>query len=242
MKPYLLLSTRPEDEAASGEHAAVAKFGKLPASDLVQIRVEQAPLPRLKLSDYSGIILGGGPYNASDQNKSETQLRVESDLDKVLGEVIARDYPFLGLCYGVGTVTVHLDGQVDRRYGEPVGAVELEVTPKGREEPLLAGVPERFRAFVGHKEAVTKLPSKAQLLVSGTACPVQMYRVAANCFVTQFHPELDAPGIAQRIQIYKHAGYFDPDETQALIAETGAANISPEVHSIVANFVARYAS
>lgn len=237
MKPFLLLSTRPEDGAAEGERTAVATFGGLADDEIRQIRVEAGPLGDVDLDDWSGIILGGGPLNASDPHKTESQLRIERDLDRVVGDVLARDFPFLGLCYGVGTVTTHLGGAVDRTHGEPVGAVDIRVTDDGRRDPLLAAVPDEFRAFVGHKEAVSRLPAGAVLLATGDACPVQMYRVGRRCWVTQFHPELDGPGIGVRINVYRNAGYFLPEETDALLARTGAEEITPEVHGIVRRFV-----
>ena len=40
------------------------------------------------------------------------------------------------------------------RFGEPVGGVDCALTDAGRSDPLMVGVPDRFRALVGHKEAV----------------------------------------------------------------------------------------
>ena len=48
----------------------------------------------------------------------------EAELGVLLGEVIDRDVPFLGLCYGIGTLGTRLGGVVDRTYGEPVGRID----------------------------------------------------------------------------------------------------------------------
>lgn len=237
MKPFLLLSTRPEDGAAVGEAEALRRLGGLGPKELHQIRVEQEPLPELDLQGYAGVFLGGGPFNSSDADKGELQLRVEADLAGVLDRVLADDLPFLGLCYGIGTVTAHLGGLVDRSFGEGVGAIDVTVTDEGRDDPLLAEVGEGFRAFVGHKEAVSRLPDGAVLLATGHACPVQMYRVGGRCWVTQFHPELDAEGLKERIRIYRNAGYFAPDEVTALCEAADRARVTPVVHSIVRRFV-----
>ncbi|MFV0428456.1 MAG: glutamine amidotransferase [Arachnia sp.] len=242
MKPFLLLSTRPEDAAAHGEHAAVASFSGLYPAQLEQIRVEAGPLPSINLDHYSAVILGGGPLNASDHDKSAVQLRVEADLQQMLAAVFDRGMGFMGLCYGVGTVTSLFGGVVDRTYGEAVGAVPVRLTEAGRVDPLLVDVPDEFRAYVGHKEACTVMPADAILLATGTACPVQMFRVREHGYVTQFHPELDAAGIVNRIQIYKHAGYFAPEETDELVQRVRRAGVSPEVHSILRRFAARYAT
>ena len=240
MKPFLLLSCRPEDAAAEGERLAVLHFTGLPEERLQQIRVEEAALPILDLDDYAGVLLGGGPYNSSDPIKSEVQLRVEADLRRVLEDVFLDDRPFMGLCYGIGTVTAHMGGVVDRTYGEPAGPVHLRRTDAGHRDPLLAEVPETFQAFVGHKEAVRALPEGAVLLVEGDACPVQMFRVQKNCYVTQFHPELDAEHFIDRMKIYRHAGYFAPETLEDLSEQARAANVSPAVHTILSRFVEHY--
>ena len=240
MKPFLLLSCRPEDAAAEGERLSVLHFSGLPEDKLHQIRVESAPLPILDLDEYSGVMLGGGPYNSSDPVKSEVQLRVEADLRRVLEDVFEDDLPFLGLCYGIGTVTAHMGGVVDRTYGEPAGPVPLRRTDAGQRDPLLSEVPETFKAFVGHKEAVRELPDGAVLLVEGDACPVQMFRVQKNCYVTQFHPELDAEHFIDRMNIYRHAGYFAPETLDALSDQARAAEVSPAVHTILRRFVEHY--
>jgi len=70
----------------------------------------------------------------------------------------------------------------------------------------------------GHKEACDELPAGATLLLSGEACPVQMFRVGENVYATQFHPEGDSEGFTVRIQAYKHHGNFQPEESDTLIA------------------------
>lgn len=211
MKPFLLLSARPEPAAARGEYLAVAKFAGLTSRQLVAHSVIDVALGGLDLGDYSGVILGGGPYNASDPDKSELQLRVEADLAYVVDEVLSREIGFLGLCYGVGVLATATGGVVDRTYGEPPSGIAVRLTDDGRLDPLLDGVSDHFAAFVAHKEACTTLPPGAVLLAEGDTCPVQMFRVGEHAYATQFHPELDAQALADRLRIYQHAGYFDPE-------------------------------
>ena len=242
MKPFLLLATRPEDEAADLEYLAFRTFGGLREQELVRIRLDSAPLPALDLDAFSGVIVGGSPFNASDpaEEKSELQLRVEAELAGLLDEVVDRDLPFLGACYGVGTLGVHQGGIIDRTYGEPVGAVPVTLTDDGLADPLFAGMPPTFAAFVGHKEAVHTLPAHAVVLATSPDCPVQAFRVRQNLYATQFHPELDVPGIVQRVQTYRHSGYFAPDEIDDVIARVrGSAVDAPG--RLLAAFVRRYA-
>jgi GMP synthase (glutamine-hydrolysing) len=242
VKPFLLLSSRPEDVAADDEYVAFLTATGLPAEQLRRIRMEAAPLPELDLDDYSGVFLGGGPFNSSDPQptKSAVQLRVEHELRVLLDEVVERDLPFLGACYGVGPLGRHQGGAIDRTYAEPVSATRVTLTEAGLSDKVLAGLPEEFDAFVGHKEACSALPSTAVLLATSSRCPVQMFRVKRNIYATQFHPELDVPGIVTRVHVYQHAGYFPPDEVPELIARLSVAVVT-EPSRILANFVARYA-
>jgi GMP synthase (glutamine-hydrolysing) len=242
MRPFLLLSSRAEDLAAEEEYAAFLRCTGLAPEQLRRIRLEAAPLPRLDLDDWSGILIGGGPFNSSDpvEEKSAVQRRVEADLDALLDDVVARDFPFFGACYGVGTLGVHQGGVVDRTYSEPISAVEIALTDDALTDPVLAGVPERFSAFVGHKEACSTLPPSAVLLASSAACPVQMFRVRSNVYATQFHPELDVAGIVTRVRVYQHAGYFEPAEMNSLIDVLSQAVVT-EPGRLLANFVRAHA-
>jgi GMP synthase (glutamine-hydrolysing) len=46
-----------------------------------------------------------------------------------------------------------------------------------------------------------------------------MFRVGANVYATQFHPELDSVGLATRILAYRNHGYFPPEAADALIEQ-----------------------
>jgi GMP synthase (glutamine-hydrolysing) len=242
MKPFVLLATRAEDAAADDEYLAFARFGQLADRDLVRIRLEAEPLPPLSLADYSGIIVGGSPFNSSDPpgSKGVVQQRVERELAGLLDRVVAADFPFLGACYGVGTLGTHQGGVVDRRFGEPIGPVRIVLTDDGGRDPLLAGLPTEFQAFVGHKEACAQLPPNAVLLASSSACPVQMFRVKENVYATQFHPELDVAGLLTRIEVYRHAGYFPADQVEQVRSTVRAATVD-QPSAILRNFVRRYA-
>jgi GMP synthase (glutamine-hydrolysing) len=242
VKPFLLLATRPEDAAADNEYDLFLRFTGLGEGDLRRFRLEQRALGRFDLGDWSGILLGGGPFNSSDpqNSKSAVQRRVEADLRGLLDRVITEDHAFLGTCYGIGALGGHQGAVVDRRHAEPVGPVAITLTPEGRQDPLLHGLPATFDAFTGHKEAISRLPPHAVLLACSATCPVQAFRIGSNVYATQFHPELDASGLCARIDVYKHAGYFDPAQADELKA---LARRSHVVHppAILRQFVQRYA-
>jgi GMP synthase (glutamine-hydrolysing) len=241
-RPFLLLSVRAQDAAADDEYAAMMRFSGLDERSLPRIRMDREPLGRVDLDDWSGIILGGGPFNVSDPqaDQSPEQRRVESELLGLLDEIVARDFPFLGCCYGIGILGAQIGAAVDHTYAEPIGSVPISLTAAGRADPLLAGLPDVFEAFVGHKEAVGTLPSDGVVLASSADCPVQAFRVGGHVYATQFHPELDVAGICTRIDVYKHFGYFAPETADSLKASVSGSHVR-HPPTILHNFVRLFA-
>ncbi|MDO6585868.1 glutamine amidotransferase [Salipiger sp. 1_MG-2023] len=243
MSRFLILQLRPEPEASDNEFAAFLSKAGLDTGDVHRIRLDCEDLPAgLDPRDYAGVIVGGGPGCVSDapQEKSPMEARIEAACLSLMPAITAQDVPFLGCCYGIGILGAHLGARVAKsRYGEPVGAVRCTLTPDGASDPLLAGLPESFDAFVGHKEALEELVPGLVQLVSGTACPFQMVRYGANVYATQFHPEADAQGFETRIRIYRNKGYFPPEDAERLVRECRSADVVwPE--RILENFVQRF--
>ena len=243
MLPFVLLASRADDAAADAEYRAFCALGGLDPAELQRVRMESGPMPSIDLDAVSGVIVGGGPFNASDPDdaKSSVQRRVEREMSALLDEVVTRDIPFLGACYGIGTLGVHQGGTVDRRFGEPVGAVTVTLTDAGRDDPIFGALPARFDAFVGHKEACSVAPAGSVVLATGDGCPVQAFRVRTNLYATQFHPELTLDTLVERVRLYRHEGYFAPEEMDAVIdaARAGAPVTAPA--AVLRRFVERYA-
>lgn len=240
--PFLLLSIRAEDDAADEEYQAFMRFTGLGAAGLHRARLTSEGLPAINLADWSGILLGGGPYNVSDApgTKSPAQLRTETDMARLLRRILDQDFPFLGCCYGVGVLGTAVGARIDRTFSEPVAAVTVTRTPEATPDPLFAGLPPVFDAYGGHKEAVSWLPPHVVRLAVSTACPVQAFRAGANVYATQFHPELDADGLCTRIDVYKNHGYFAPEAAEELKAAARKHDVT-HPQQILRNFAARYA-
>ena len=139
MEPILLLSIRADDAAADNEYESFLTLAGLTEDELRRIRLDQRALGDIDLRDWSGIWVGGGPFNYTDpgEKKSPVHVRVEADLGRLLDAVVGADFPFLGACYGVGALGSHQGGLVDRRHSERVGTVRVTLTAAGRNDPLL---------------------------------------------------------------------------------------------------------
>ncbi|MBS2940389.1 glutamine amidotransferase [Nocardioides sp. J2M5] len=242
MRPFLFLGTRAEDDVAQQEYDAVLAGTGLHPDELVRVRLEAGPLGDVDLDDWSGIVLGGGPFNASDpeDTKSPAQRRAEAELRGLAERVVAADFPFLGACYGIGVLGGLAGGVVDRTWGEPIGALPVRLTPEGVADPLFGALPPVFDAYLGHKEAVSRLPDGAVLLASTRTCPVHAFRIGRNVYATQFHPELDAVAICDRIDAYSAHGYYLPHEQEQLKAAAREAVVTEPVR-LLARFVELHA-
>jgi GMP synthase (glutamine-hydrolysing) len=245
IKPFLILQLRPEDEASDNEFEAFLKAGGLEVHDVHRIRMDKESIPDdIDLSNYSGVVIGGGPSNASDPaaKQNEAQKRFEPELYKLFDKMVEQDFPYLGACYGLGIFARYLNGEVSKeRYTEPVGAVTINLSDEAKDDPLTVDLPESFRAFVGHKEACQEAPPNTVLLAGSESCPIQMIRYKQHMYACQFHPELDQYGLALRINIYRHAGYFPPEDAETLIEAAMQEDVTvPEL--IFKRFVARYST
>ncbi len=242
MKPFLVLQLRPEDETSDSEYRAICRVGELPPSETVRLRIETDGIPEdLNPHDYAAIIVGGSPFDISTpaEAKSNIQKKIEADFTRLFNSVVKDDIPFLGACSGNGLLGHYCGATISKQYSEPVGGVDITITPAGSLDPLLEGLPSPFRALVGHKEACDTAPSGAVLLASSPTCPVQMFRVGQNVYATQFHPEADAAEFTLRINIYKNHGYFPPEDAKRLITAVEQEN-TPHASEVLRRFVARY--
>jgi GMP synthase (glutamine-hydrolysing) len=241
-KPVLILQLRPEDATSDSEYACILKYGGLRTGDTCRLRIEQQGIPDdLNPDDYSAIIVGGSPFDIStpEDRKSGIQKKIEADFNRLLEQVVSRDFPFLGACSGNGLLGNHLGTRISTKYGEAVGCVTLDITEAGKQDKLLEGFPEQIDVLLGHKEAVDALPEGSTLLMTGSHCPIQMFRIGENVYATQFHPEGDAGEFMLRIDIYRNHGYFEPHEAEELKKRV-SLKPTPYAQEILRRFVARY--
>lgn len=227
MTPLLYVCVRPEEGAASAEHASFRRalgVGALDRHDLLT-----APLTEEILDRYRGVVVGGSPFNVSDAAPSELQRRVESDLERLARAAIDGRPAALFTCYGIGVVTRMLGGGVTLDHPEPASAVWVQTTDAASADPLFGPSVPGFHAFSAHKEAAASVPEGAVLLARSAGCPVQAYRVGERLWATQFHPEPTPRDFADRMDYYRTGGYFDPEEFTRVQGEVLAASVAEPV-------------
>ena len=241
-KPVLILQLRPEEITSNSEFACFLKYGRLQAQDTCRIRIEQTGIPAdLRLNDYSAIIVGGSPFDIStpDNKKSKIQKKIEADFEYLFSQVISQDFAFLGACSGNGLLGHYLGTTISKKYGETVSCVKIDITEAGKKDTLLIDLPSQIDVLLGHKEACDNTPEGTTLLMTGTNCPVQMFRSGENVYATQFHPEGDAEEFILRIETYKNHGYFKTHEAEVL-KKAVSRRPTPHAQKILRRFVNRF--
>ena len=241
MKKILILQMRPENETADSEFEAILSVGKIDREQVHRIRVEQLEKIEIDINNYCAIIAGGSPFDVSRpaNQKSDVQKQIESFFNSLFDQVIAIDFPFLGVCSGNGLLGNYCGTTISSKYSEPIGSVTVTVTEEGEKDTLLIGLPKQFLVFIGHKEACDNIPPSAVLLVSSTLCPVQMFRIKKNIYATQFHPEADVDEFILRINTYKNHGYFPTEQASELISAIKGVE-TPVSKEILRRFVIKY--
>tara|TARA_B100002003_G_scaffold116027_1_gene107211 strand:- start:464 stop:901 length:438 start_codon:yes stop_codon:yes gene_type:complete len=123
----------------------------------------------------------------------------------------------------------------DRNRAE-VGTYWLELTPKGKDDPVFGPLGDRFQVQIGHEDIVTKLPKGATLLASSAGIDNEAFRFDDRpIYATQFHPELGRDGLLERIAQYPDylalTGYTTLEDLAAATPDT------PETEAILRRFV-----
>jgi GMP synthase (glutamine-hydrolysing) len=154
-----------------------------------------------------------------------------------LRERAERGTPVLGVCFGHQLLADAFGGAIaPSPLGREIGTVGCELTVAGREDPLFDGVAPAFDVQATHEDEVRTLPAGAELLATNAASRVQAFRIGARIRAVQFHPELDAAGMAAMISA--RASLLGGERVRALLAGVRPA---PAGARILRNFVERCA-
>ena len=127
-----------------------------------------------------------GAYAQVDQQDIYPWLRAEKELVRALLE---RGTPLLGVCFGSQLLADACDAVVRPAARPEIGWSEIELTPEGRDDPVLGFLPERFEGF-GYHHYEWLLPPGAVALARSAAC-LQAFRLEDRpVWGVQFHPEV----------------------------------------------------
>jgi GMP synthase (glutamine-hydrolysing) len=157
----------------------------------------EQPEPPADPLGYDAVFTLGGAMHV-DQGDRHSWIAEEEVL---LRELIDQRVPLLGLCLG-GQMIAAAAGATPRRAAAPeIGWFPVELTPEGRDDPLLGPLEPGFEAFQWHSYEFP-LPPGAVPLARTDLC-LQAFRLGESAWGIQFHPEVSAADAQSWIEDYR---------------------------------------
>jgi GMP synthase (glutamine-hydrolysing) len=144
------------------------------------------PLPG-EPDQWDGIVVTGSPAMVSDRAAWSESAAAW------LAKAVDLGVPVLGVCYGHQLLAHALGGQVGYHpEGRESGTYDIKLRSAAQNDALFAGLPDRVKAQLTHRQSVLELPAEAVLLASNDFEQHQAFRVGPLAWGVQFHPEFTA--------------------------------------------------
>jgi len=162
-----------------------------------------------EIDDYAGLVVLGGPMGANDT----AEHPFLTDTMGLVRKFAAADRPVLGICLGSQIIARAFGGEVYRMDRLESGFRTMEVTRDGKDDPVFSALGATITSFQNHFDAVRNVPN-ATPLATGSACPIQAYRIGRATYATQFHPEVTIDIVREWIR--KFGRTFTDEEPRLL--------------------------
>jgi GMP synthase (glutamine-hydrolysing) len=193
------------------------------------------------LTEFGGLVVLGGSMAAWDDEVAPWL----PDTRKLLAEAVRTEVPTFGICLGGQLLALACGGKVERGTdGLELGVVPVTPLPAVSDDPFFAPVQHALRpSTVGetpwpvhqyHRDAITRLPTDAELLVTADRYPQQGFRVGPMAWGVQYHPEVSTELFVEWVQISLRSGALSADTADVLgpvRAGSGTQSLVAAVHA-----------
>jgi GMP synthase (glutamine-hydrolysing) len=180
------------------------------------------------LNGLAGIVLTGSHAMVSDREPWSEALV------PWLRQAVDQSVPTLGICYGHQLLAHALGGEVAHHpQGIEIGTVQVHRHSRAQDDPLLGHLPSTFEAQAVHWQTVRRLPPGAVALASNAHEPHHAFRVGANAWGVQFHPEFSGESLRAYLE---GVGPTLAREGRDAAQISAAVKDTPEAASVLATF------
>ncbi|MED5465059.1 MAG: type 1 glutamine amidotransferase [Myxococcota bacterium] len=217
--PILLIQVRnPRDPMNQHEEECITEH--LGAGFVVTAHnAVNTPLSEEVLHHYAGIVIGGsGDYSVHHPKSRPWTLPLQRFIERAL----TLNVPGFGLCFGHQLLGTVLGATVKTEPAKSeVGTIHLDLTEKGRQDPVFGGLSPTFPVHTGHSDYVIEVPTGVTLLATSPRVKTQAFQVSGSSFYsTQFHPDLTGAQARERYLASK-AHIRSPSPQGELLFEPG---------------------
>ena len=160
-----------------------AQYAQLIARRVREARVYSEVVPhtmptaQLLARKPKAIILSGGPQSVYADGAPQVD-----------GDVFSAGVPVFGICYGFQAMAQALGGEVRRTGLSEFGRTDVNVAMPGT---LLDGLPERYRVWMSHGDAVAVAPADFTTLATSAGAAVAAFEAVDRGLAgVQWHPEV----------------------------------------------------
>jgi len=167
---------------------APAAFAEIDRATRVWDAIGGDPAP--DLGDASAVIVFGSAFNTEHADEQPFLYGVRD----IIQQTIARELPYLGICFGAQALAWALGLRVHRAPEREIGFVPIRRTAATAADPFLDLLVDGDPAFQWHMDTF-ELPEEAVLLATNDRIPNQALRLGDRTWATQFHFEVDRPEI-----------------------------------------------
>lgn len=134
-------------------------------------------LEEVKAENPKGIVIGGGQYLEASGNSGAIVREFKGEI------------PILGICLGHQLLAKLYGGEV--RTAQIGEYAESEIIID-EENEILKGLSPSFKAWVSHRDEVSKMPKDFIKLAHSATCKIEaMAHKSLHLFGVQFHPEVE---------------------------------------------------
>ena len=152
--------------------------------DLVRYDIDRGALPD-RVDECDGWICS--PSRASVYD-NESWI---ADAEALHRDIVAREVPYVGICFGHQLLAQALGGRVARADGGwGIGVQSYAVVEP---QSWMSPAASQFSLLASHQDQVVVAPPQARVIASAPYCPIAGLAVGERAWSIQAHPEFVAP-------------------------------------------------